>query len=374
MQSQGQHRAEGAAKVSGNINAPMGTSATAGSPGPRLSQTPVVHPGPGPNPRKNQCNVPSEHDGRDDIANLNSGIMDSTPTKVLGGVAAPCRLDATIITDLANSSTPTANPGIINKSQAAASTEPADKHLGPGGQKPGAASSEATGEAKMPPSLEELLQANEELKLWLDMTNYFDLEHRKKVLLPYKKLATIEKEKKKLMEEIQKSSPIFTVPGCSYGPPISNKGEPAVKYNNDDGSGLQARMKDFKPNNRGYQAKTKQSSDRYRSRSPGWYDSCRSRDQDDRNYERSRCDRHYYSPASSHPPFDHGQSHTRSRSPFVPPRHVPLPERPPSSGPLADRIKYNRDGDSHDRYESGDRAYGTRHRHRKLDLGRKGGE
>ncbi|EFY90623.1 YT521-B-like family protein [Metarhizium acridum CQMa 102] len=56
-------------------------------------------------------------------------------------------------------------------------------------------------------ALQELVKVDEELRLWLDHTSFFDLAHRKRVLGGVRELQRLEAEKAKVLEMIQSSKP-----------------------------------------------------------------------------------------------------------------------------------------------------------------------
>ncbi|PNP50227.1 hypothetical protein THARTR1_09058 [Trichoderma harzianum] len=50
------------------------------------------------------------------------------------------------------------------------------------------------------------LEADSDIKLWLQYTGFFDIEHRQKVLTALRKLKTLDEQRSKILEEIRTST------------------------------------------------------------------------------------------------------------------------------------------------------------------------
>lgn len=65
-------------------------------------------------------------------------------------------------------------------------------------------------------TLQGLLKVHDELRIWLDHTGFFDLEHRRRVLDGVRELQGLEAERAKVLQKIQSSKPVeMTVPESS---------------------------------------------------------------------------------------------------------------------------------------------------------------
>lgn len=53
------------------------------------------------------------------------------------------------------------------------------------------------------PTLEELLRIDDDLRLWLERTRYFDVEHRRKVLDSARSFRAFDEERKKFLAKVQ---------------------------------------------------------------------------------------------------------------------------------------------------------------------------
>lgn len=81
-------------------------------------------------------------------------------------------------------------------------------------------SQEDTGTALRNPqtTLQELLNVHDELRIWLDHTGFFDLEHRKRVLDGVRELKGLEAERAKVLHKIQSSKPVDSIVPESSAP------------------------------------------------------------------------------------------------------------------------------------------------------------